>query len=125
MINTGTHHRRASTRPGINGNGDSPSVLENLVTFLTDGIARSAIRRAKRGARDVVRWTVVRLVLGWIGAAVATGGILLLLGAGVKGLEALRCPLWLAYLLTGVSAILVALAAMKGILWPRDEEAGD
>jgi hypothetical protein len=125
MINTGTHHRRASTRPGKNENGASPSVLEILSSHLPDWIARSAIRRAKRGARDVVRWTVLRLVLGWIGAAVATGGILLLLGAGVKGLEALHCPLWLAWLLTGVFAILVALAAMKGILWPRDEEAGD
>jgi hypothetical protein len=124
MINSSTHRRRASFRPGKNQNGASPSVFEILASHLTDGIARSALRRAKRGARDVVRWTVLRMVLGWIGAAVATGGILLLLGAGVKGLEALHCPQWLAWLLPGVFALLVALGAMKSILWPR-EEAGD
>jgi hypothetical protein len=124
MINSSTHRRRASARPGKGENGASPSVLEILLNHLTDGMARAAVRRAKRGARDVVRWTVLRLVLGWIGAAIATGGVLLVLGAGVKGLEALHCPLWLAWLLPGVFAILVALAAMKTILWPR-EEAGD
>jgi hypothetical protein len=124
MINTRTHGRRASTRLGKNENGAAPSVFEILASHLPDWIARSAVLRAKRGARDVVRWTVLRLVLGWIGAAVATGGIFLLLGAGVKGLEALHCPPWLAWLLPGVFALLVALGAMKSILWPR-EEAGD
>ena len=70
MINTSTHRRRASAHPGKAENGAAPSVLEILLNHLTDGMARSALRRAKRGAREVVRWTVLRLILGWIGAVV-------------------------------------------------------
>ena len=125
MINTRTHRRRASSRQGKDENGAPPSILETLVGHLTDWVARSAMLRVKRGAREVVHWTVLRLVQGWIGGVIMTGGILLLLGAGLKGLEALHCPMWLACLATGVSAILIALLAMKGILWPKDEEAGD
>ena len=125
MINTNTHRRRASSRHGKDESGAPPSVFETLVSHLTDWVARSAMLRVKRSAREVVRWTVLRLVLGWIGGIIMTGGILLLLAAGLKGLEALHCPLWLAYLSTGVAAILVALLAMKGILRPKDAEAGD
>ena len=125
MINARTHHRRASNRDGKDENGAPPSIFETLVSHLTDWVARSAMRRVKRGAREVVRWTVLRLVLGGIGGVIMTGGLLLLLAAELKGLEALHCPMWLACLATGVSAILIALLAMKGILWPKDEEAGD
>lgn len=125
MINTATHRRRASSRHGKDQNGAPPSVFETLLSHLSDWVARTAMRRVKRGAREVVRWTVLRCVLGWVGGVVMTGGILLLLMAGLKGLEALHCPLWLAYLSTGVVAILIALVAMKGILWPRDAESGD
>jgi hypothetical protein len=106
-------------------NGVPPSFLENLVSYFTDRVARSAMRRVKRGAHEVVRWTVLQMIMGWIGAAIMTGGLILLLGAGVKGLEAMHSPLWLAYLLTGVFAILLALVAMKGILWPREMEEDD
>ena len=125
MRNSQAYRRRASARDAMNGNGAAPSVLEMLVSTLTEGAARSALRHVNRGVHEAVRWTVLRLILGWVGAAILTGGILLLLGAGVKGLEALHCPLWLACLSTGVFAILVALVAMKGILWPREEEEGD
>ncbi|HLF93540.1 MAG TPA: hypothetical protein VJB14_08760 [Planctomycetota bacterium] len=125
MRTSQTYRRRASARDAVNGNGAAPSVLEMLVRHLTEGVARSALRRVDRGVHEAVRWTVLRLILGWIGAAILTGAILLLLGAGVKGLEALHCPLWLAYLSTGVLAILIALVALKGILWPREEEEAD
>jgi hypothetical protein len=125
MINTSTHRRRASSRHGRDENGTPPSVFETLVTHLTDWVARSAIRRVKRGAREVVRWTVLRLVLGWVGGVVMTAGILLLLAAGLKGLETLHCPQWLAYLSTGVVAILIAALPLMGILRPKDAEAGD
>lgn len=124
-MNTRTQHRRGSTRHAENGNGASPSILEIIANYLTDRLARSAMRRVKRGVHEVVRWTVLQLILGWIGAAVATGGIFLLLGAGVRGLEALHWPLWLAYLSTGVFALLVALLAMRGILWPQELEQDD
>jgi hypothetical protein len=125
MMNSRTQHRRGSTRHAVNGNGASPSILEIITNYLTDRLARSAMRRVKRGVHEVVRWTVLQLILGWIGAAIMTGGILLLLGSGVKGLEALRCPIWLAYLLIGVFAILVALWTMRGILWAKAEKIED
>jgi len=122
MMNARTQRRRVSARHAGNGHGASPSILEILVNYLTDRLARSAMRRVKRGAQEVVRWTVLRLILGWIGATIMAAGILLLLGAGVNGLEALHCPVWLACLSTSAFAILVALGALRRILWPKEED---
>lgn len=117
--------RRAATRNGNDSNGTWPSVLEILVQNLAARVTQSATLRLKRGVHDVVQWSVLRLLLGAIGAAILIGGLVLLLGAGVKGLEALRCPPWLAWLSTGLFAILVALVAVKGILWPRKVREDD
>jgi hypothetical protein len=125
MMNSRTRRRRVSARNGKHENGSSPSVLETLVSHFTDRVARSAMVRVDHGVHEVVRWTILRLVSSWIGAAIMTGGILLLLGAGVKGLEALHCPFWLACLLTGVFAILVALVALREVLWPKEMEDDD
>lgn len=119
-MNLHAHRRRAASRSGDGGNGAASSILETLLDYLTDRIARSAMRRVNRGVHEVVRWTVLRMVLGWVGAALLTGGVLLLLGAAVKGLEALQCPLWLALLSTGLLALLVSLLAMKDLLWPGE-----
>ena len=124
-MNTRTQHRRGSTRHAENGNGASPSILEIIANYVTNRLARSAMRRVKRGVHEVVHWTVLQLIVGSIGAAIMIGGILLLLGSGVKGLEALHCPPWLAYLSTGVVAILISLWGMRGILWPKAENTGD
>lgn len=123
MMNFRSHRRTAAAQAQEDENGAPPSVLESLASYLTAGVARSAMRSVNRGVQDVVRWTVLRVILGWIGAAILTGGVLLLLAAGVKGLEALHCPLWLAYLSTGLAAILIALVPLRGILWPKHEQA--
>lgn len=123
MYNSRTHRRSAAGLDEGEEPVASPSMLELLFSYLSDGVARSAMRRVNRGVRQVVHWTLPRVIAAWIGAAILTGGILLLLGAGVKGLEALQCPLWLSYLLTGAAAVLIALVAMKGILWPKSEAA--
>jgi len=125
MMNSRTQGRRRSARQAGSDNGASPSILEIVANYLTDRLARSAMRRVNRGIHEAVRWTVLQLILGWIGAAILTGGILLLLGSGVRGLEALHCPSWLAYLSTGVFALLAALLALRGILWPRETEEDD
>jgi len=122
MIDSRAQHRRAAGRHGEAENGDSASALETLVTYFTEGVARSAMRRVNRGVHKVVRWTMLRMVLSGIGAAVLTAGILLLLAAGVKGLEALHAPLWLAFLLIGVFATLAGLVGMKVLLSPKNEE---
>ena len=124
MMNPRTHRRRESAR-NAEENGASPSFLEILSTYAAERVARSAMRRVQLGVHEIVRRTVLRLILGWVGAAVLTGGILLLLGAGVKGLEALHCPLWLACLSTGAFAILVVLVAIRGIFRPKEEEEDD
>ena len=119
-------HRRRSTRDWEEAsNGREPSLLGTFIGYITDRMARSAMKRVRRGTRDVVRWTVPRLIGGWIGASLISGGIFFTLGAGLKGLEALRCPVWLAYLCTGFFAILVALVSLKGLLWPGAERGED
>ncbi len=117
--------RRGPTRNGDDSNGGYPTVLEILVKNLAARVTQSATLRVKRSVHEVVQWSVLRLILGGIGAAIMIGGLILILGAGVKGLEALRCPPWLAWLSTGLLAILVALVAMRGILWPRNVREDD
>ena len=124
MMNPRTRRVRESARYAEE-NGASPSFLEMFATYAADRVARSAMRRVRRGVHEIVRWTVLRLILGWVGAAVLTGSIFLLLAAGVKGLEALHWPLWLACLSTGAFAILVVLVAIRGILRPKGEEEDD
>ena len=120
-----TRAGRRSSRDLKGRDGASPSMLESLMGYLTDRMARSAMLRVKRGAREVVRWTALRLALAGIGAAILAGGILFTLGAGLKALEALQWPSWLAYLATGVFAILIALAALRRLLWPKEHEDAD
>lgn len=122
-MNSRTQHRRASDHNGGNGNGNGapPSVIETLVNTLTDRVARSAIRRLKGGIHDTVRWTALRLLLAGAGTAVMSGGLLLLLGAGVLGLRALQWPLWLACLSVGCLTLIIALVSMKPLLWPGRE----
>ena len=117
-MNSRTHRRRASIPPPENDNGDSPSLLETVVRYVTDRLAHGAMRRVNNGIHEVLRWTILRLILGWIGSVVMAGGIVLLLASGVNGLKALHCQPWLALLLTGVLAIIAGLIAMKGLLWP-------
>jgi uncharacterized protein (DUF983 family) len=40
----------------------------------------------------------------------------------VNGVEALHCPPWLAFLLTGILTVIAALVAMRGILWPGEKD---
>lgn len=117
--------RRAATRNGSDSNGAPPSVLEILVQNFATRVTQSAAQQVKRGVHEVVQWTLFRLILGGVGAALVIGGLVLLLGAAVKGLEALRWPSWLAWLSTGASAVLVALVALRGILWPRKVREDD
>jgi len=121
-MNSGTNRQRASVRHSEDDPCSAPSLLQSLVNYFTDRIARAAMLRVNNSVHEAVRWTLVRLILAWIGTAVLAGGIVLLLASGVKGLEALRCPPWLACLSIGVITIMIGLVAMKGILCPRDVE---
>lgn len=102
------------------GNGAHPSVLETLARNLSHRVVRSATLGMKQGVRGAVRWTALRLILGWLGIATLTGGLVMLFAGGVKGLEALHFPLWLALLSNGVLAVLVALVAMGRLLGPKE-----
>ena len=104
------------------GKGAPPSFLEILMSYIRDRVARKAMLRLTHGVHDIARWAVLRLVMGWIGAVLIAGGLLLLVACVVKGLGALRCPVCFAYLSTAVCAILVALGVMKGIVRSKEEE---
>lgn len=125
MIDSRPRRTRASSRDSRNGDGVRASAFELLLKYLGDRFARSAMLRVEHGVHDVVRWMILRLILGLTGAALLSAGLLLLLGAEVKGLEALGFPLWLACLSAGVTVLLVALLALKDILWPGEEKDVD
>lgn len=114
-------HRRRSSRDR-DADEDAPTFLEIVISSLTDRLAQSAVDRVKVGVHDIVRWTTSRAIAAWIGTAVLMAGILLVLVGGVKGLEALDCPLWLACLTMGIAAVATALVVMRGMLSPRRDD---
>ena len=117
--------RRASDRDDDADNGDAPTLLETLLDSFTDLVARSALIRLRNGTRRLVIWSLRRAMLGWTTAAILTIGIVLLLLAGVKGLEAAGCPSWVAYLSAGAAAVIAALGLMRGLLAPDADEDDD
>lgn len=116
MTSSRTHRRRSSSRDW--DDDDAPTLLEVVIGSFTDRLARSAMDRVRRGTRQIVEWTTNRLIACWIGTAVMMAGVVLVLFAGVKGLQALECPLWLASLSMGVLALTVALLVLRGKMPP-------
>jgi len=102
-------------------NDEMPSLVEFVVQTVLDPVVRSTVGQLKRGVRTAVDWTIQRLVAGGVVTGILIAGIILVLIAGVKGLEALRCPIWLCYLSMGVVAVIGALLILKRIL-PREPE---
>ena len=95
---------------------DEPTLLEFVLESVLDPVVNSTIGRLKSGVRTAVDWTVQRLIAGGVVAGTLIAGLVLVLFAGVKGLEALHCPLWLSYLSMGVVAIIGALLVLKRLL---------
>jgi len=114
--------RRATEEEDFSENGDSPSFLQVLIDTLTDLIAHSALVRLRHGTRRLVKWSLRQALLAWVTAAVLTVGMVLLLIAGVKGLQAAGCPSWVAYLSSGAAAVIAALGMMRGVLAPEPED---
>lgn len=98
-----------------------PTLVEILIGSFVEPVVTSTVQRLRSGIRTAVEWAVQRLVAGGVVAAILVCGILLVLAAGVKGLEALGCPLWLSYLTVGVLSIILALLLVKRALPPKDE----
>jgi len=114
--------RRSHGREEAPENGEAPTILEALFDSFTDLVARSALIRLRSGTRRLVNWTLRQALLGWVTAAVLTVGMVLLLIAGVKGLETAGCPSWVAYLSAGAAAVIAALGMMRSVLAPPDED---
>jgi len=104
-------------------NGTDPTLVEVVIGSFVDPVVKSAVGRLKGGVRTAVDWTIQRMVAGGVVTGILIAGLILVLVAGVKGLEALRCPLWLCYLSMGVVAVGAALLLLKRILSrPPDDD---
>jgi hypothetical protein len=116
-------HRRRSTPRDWDAEAEGePTVLEYILGSVTDTLTHSVLGRLKDGVDRIVHWSARRMVAAWTGATVLMAGIVLCLFGGVKGLEALKCPLWLAYLAMGIVALTAALVILKPLLSsPRDD----
>jgi hypothetical protein len=114
--------RRAPEEEEYTENGDSPSILQTLIEDLTDLVARSALLRLRHGTRRLVKWSLRQALMAWVTAATLTVGMVLLLIAGVRGLEAAGCPSWVAYLSSGAAAVIAALGMMRGVLAREEDE---
>lgn len=103
--------------------GEMPTLVEFVIQSVLDPVVKSTVGQLKRGVHTAVEWTVQRLIAGGVVTCVLITGIVLVLFAGVKGLEALRCPLWLCYLSMGVVAVIGALLLLKQLLsGDRDDD---
>src|SRR5262245_26239016 len=113
------HRRRSTPRDWDDDVEEEPSILEYVLSSVTDTVTHSVIDRLKDAVERMVHWGIRRAAVAWIGATVLVAGIILCLFAGVKGLEALHCPLWLSYLAMGVVALAAALVLLKPLLSSR------
>jgi TRAP-type C4-dicarboxylate transport system permease small subunit len=104
------------------GNGTTPTLVEVMLESFVDPVVKSTVFRLKSGVRTAVDWTVQRMITGGVVAGILIAGLLLVLAAGVKGLEALRCPLWLCYLSMGVVAVIAALLLLKHLLTREQDD---
>lgn len=115
-----THRRRMSSRDFDDDDETMPTLVELLLSSVLDPAVKSTVHHVKRGAESVARWTLERLIAVGIVAAILVGGILLLLAAGVKGLEAARVPLWVACLSVGAVALSAGYFLYRRILPDED-----
>jgi len=111
-----THRRRSTPRDWDDAEEEEPSILEFVLSSVTDTLTHSVLGRIKDGAERIVQGALRRAASAWVGAGVLIAGIVLCLFAGVKGLEALNCPIWLSYLAMGVVALAAALVILKPLL---------
>jgi TRAP-type C4-dicarboxylate transport system permease small subunit len=114
--------RRRSADAEVDNHEEMPTLLEIVIESVLDPVMKSTVGRLKSGVRTAVDWTVQRLIAGGVVAGILIAGILLVLAAGVKGLEALHCPVWLCYLSMGVVAVVAALLLLKQILSTEPED---
>ena len=121
-----THRRRSKPRDWDDDiEEEEPSILEFVLSSVTDTLTHSVLGRIKGGVERMVQAAVRRAAAAWIGAGVLIAGIVLCLFAGVKGLEALNCPLWLSYLAMGVIALAAALVILKPMLSSQRDQPRD
>jgi TRAP-type C4-dicarboxylate transport system permease small subunit len=104
---------------------DEPTLLEFVLQTVLDPMVKSTVGRLRGGVQTAVDWTVQRLITGGVIAGILIAGLVLVLLAGVKGLQALSCPLWLSYLSMGVVALIAALLVLKRLLAPPRDDGVD
>jgi hypothetical protein len=115
------HRRRSTPRDWDDDVKEEPSILEFVLSSVTDTLTHSVLGRIKEGAERIVHGAIRRAATAWIGVAVLVAGIVLCLFAGVKGLQALNCPLWLSYFAMGVVALAAALVILRPLLSRQDD----
>jgi TRAP-type C4-dicarboxylate transport system permease small subunit len=103
----------------------TPTIVEIVLGSVLDPVVKSTVYRLKSGVQTAVDWTVQRLIAGGVVAGILIAGLVLVLVAGVKGLEALRCPLWLCYFTMGVVAVIAALLLLKRVLAREQDGESD
>jgi len=114
--------RRRRVEEEFDDDEEMPTLLEILLESVLDPVMKSTVGRLKTGVRTAVDWTVQRLIAGGVVTGILIAGMILVLFAGVKGLEAMRCPVWLSYLSMGVVAIIGALLLLKRMMPPEQDD---
>jgi hypothetical protein len=114
--------RRRTPDEGFEDDEGLPTLLEVVIESILEPVMKSTVGRLRSGVQTVVDWTLKRLVAGGVVTGILIAGLVLVLAAGVKGLEALRCPVWLSYLAMGIVAVAAALFCLRRILARLDDD---
>jgi TRAP-type C4-dicarboxylate transport system permease small subunit len=114
--------RRHTPDEGFYDDEGLPTLLEVVIEAIVDPVMKSTVGRLKSGVQTAVDWTLKRVVAGGVVTGILIVGLVLVLAAGVKGLEALRCPVWLSYLAIGIVAVAAALFFLRRMLARLDDE---
>jgi hypothetical protein len=108
--------RRRPVQEEYDYEDDAPTLVEVVLQSFVEPVVKSAVLHLKHGVQSAVRWTAQRMIAGGVVTGLLIAGLILVLLAGVKGLEALGCPLWLSYLSMGILAVIGGLLMLKQIL---------
>ena len=81
------------------------SFLDDLLKVLSKSMFNGLVERVEDGARGLLGWSLKKLALTLIATGITVTAAVLLLLAGVEGLQQASVPKWVAYLIAGVVAL--------------------
>ncbi|HVR87655.1 MAG TPA: hypothetical protein VMU54_25235 [Planctomycetota bacterium] len=88
------------------------SFLDDLLKGLSKSMFNGLAERLEDGARELLRWSLKNLALTLVAIGITIAAGVLVLIAGVEGLQQASVPPFLAYLIPGIVGLAIGLTMM-------------